>query len=385
LWRFQTSTQVVGLWVNELVWVANDAGEVFALDADGAVQRTLKLPHKSYCVFADEAWTYAGCVNGAVYDLTGRVPREMYRVTNSSAIGWIEGYRGNLCVSDHGGGITVIDVEGNVRWRRQDRRATEGWVARADATGVLHGSTVGLRKYDWDGRRTWALTDLGDVRFASYEGEEIVATAGWCRKNKTALAIISKEGRTRCAVPLSAGAGFRPNGAESCAGGRDKDGALRFYVGCGRYLFGFDGDGNPLWHAPTNMRSPCNMQLVGERLFMTMETGIVCCVDVSAAAIELALRGEVPAPRTEKAARLKRVSTELERTADTSKGVVVECINEGGKLRVRVVTAGYRKNWFCQFPRDVREEGARYVVDEVRKATSGKFYRVLGDIKRLVQ
>jgi outer membrane protein assembly factor BamB len=163
LWRFQTSTQAVGLWVNELVWVANDAGEVFALDKDGAVQRTLKLPRKSYCVFADEAWTYAGCVNGAVYDLTGRVPREMYRVTNRSAIGWIEGYRGNLCVSDHGGSVTVIDVEGNVRWRRQDRRATEGWVARADATGVLHGSTVGLRKYDWDGELTWALTDLGDV------------------------------------------------------------------------------------------------------------------------------------------------------------------------------------------------------------------------------
>jgi Ca-activated chloride channel family protein len=36
-------------------------------------------------------------------------------------------------------------------------------------------------------------------------------------------------------------------------------------------------------------------------------------------------------------------------------------------------------------PRNLREEGAIYVVDEIKAATNGGFYRVLGNIRRLVE
>jgi hypothetical protein len=36
-----------------------------------------------------------------------------------------------------------------------------------------------------------------------------------------------------------------------------------------------------------------------------------------------------------------------------------------------------------QFPRDIREEGSKYVVVQVREATQGGFYRVFGNIRRL--
>jgi hypothetical protein len=40
-------------------------------------------------------------------------------------------------------------------------------------------------------------------------------------------------------------------------------------------------------------------------------------------------------------------------------------------------------DWFCQFPRDLREKGASFVVDELSEAAQGGFYRALGDIRRL--
>ena len=56
---------------------------------------------------------------------------------------------------------------------------------------------------------------------------------------------------------------------------------------------------------------------------------------------------------------------------------------EGSKLRVRVASAGYRPDWNVQFPRNLREAGARYVVDSVQESAQGGFYRAHGDIRKL--
>lgn len=42
--------------------------------------------------------------------------------------------------------------------------------------------------------------------------------------------------------------------------------------------------------------------------------------------------------------------------------VELKCIKERSKLRVRIITPGYLGYANCQFPRDIREEGARYKV-----------------------
>src|SRR5262249_26036197 len=78
------------------------------------------------------------------------------------------------------------------------------------------------------------------------------------------------------------------------------------------------------------------------------------------------------------------VSTELETTTRVGKGVVLECVQEGTRLRMHVVTKGYHRDWYVQLPRDIREAGARYVVDEVHEATRGGFYPASGTLKSLV-
>jgi hypothetical protein len=63
----------------------------------------------------------------------------------------------------------------------------------------------------------------------------------------------------------------------------------------------------------------------------------------------------------------------------------VECFRSKGQLRVRVVSPGFKKDWHVQFPRAAREEGARYVVDQVLPSARGGFYRALGNIQKLLK
>jgi Ca-activated chloride channel family protein len=92
------------------------------------------------------------------------------------------------------------------------------------------------------------------------------------------------------------------------------------------------------------------------------------------------------APRNLQAAKAPRTVNDLETTTDIGDCVLVQCVQEkGGKLRARVVSDGYDPNMNMSFPRDIRQVGILYVVDEVRPSSDGKSYRAYGKIKRLVQ
>jgi len=64
-------------------------------------------------------------------------------------------------------------------------------------------------------------------------------------------------------------------------------------------------------------------------------------------------------------------------------GVELYCVREGGKLRVKVASDGYDASKNIQFPRSIRAEGARYVVEGLDLSSDGSFYRVRGQITRL--
>jgi hypothetical protein len=126
-----------------------------------------------------------------------------------------------------------------------------------------------------------------------------------------------------------------------------------------------------------------SMQYYQERLYIVTMNGTLACIDASEEAIRNAQAGTVPQAIQIEAPKVEAVSaTSLETTRDANVGVMVECFKEGGKLRVRVVSEGFNKDLRCQFPKGIREEGAHYMVDEVREARGG-FYRVLGNIRKL--
>ncbi|MBN3890168.1 MAG: VWA domain-containing protein [Nostoc sp. JL31] len=78
---------------------------------------------------------------------------------------------------------------------------------------------------------------------------------------------------------------------------------------------------------------------------------------------------------------------------EVGSGVELHCVREGGKLRVKVMSEGYDSTKNIQFPRAIRAEGARYVVEGLELSSDGfanakgdrTFYRVRGKITRFAQ
>jgi Ca-activated chloride channel family protein len=78
-------------------------------------------------------------------------------------------------------------------------------------------------------------------------------------------------------------------------------------------------------------------------------------------------------------------SSSLKTVTSADGGIVLKCEKEGGKLRIKVVSDGFDNAKNVQFPRAIREEGVSYLVDQVVPSADGSFYRVQGDIRRLLK
>jgi len=154
--------------------------------------------------------------------------------------------------------------------------------------------------------------------------------------------------------------------------------------------FKTDGDGSSSeWELGTGVGSAMTMQATaGDKLFAVCGQKLVC-MDVSGDAITAAQAGNAQAARQlardSNLAEVSAVSSaaDLELASDASGGVVVSCFKQGSKLRVRPEAgqAGFDSAKNCQFPRDIRADGARFVVDGL--VLCGSFYRVQGNIRRL--
>ena len=126
------------------------------------------------------------------------------------------------------------------------------------------------------------------------------------------------------------------------------------------------------------------MQYFQDKLYIVTNDGALACIDVSEAAIADARQGKVPDLKLVKAERDLKVSTvgqALPQAAAGAAGVLVECVEEGGKVRVRPLSPGFKQDHNVQFPRDIRRPGTKYLVDGLVEAERGGFYRVRGQIR----
>ncbi|MBN2694599.1 VWA domain-containing protein [bacterium] len=92
--------------------------------------------------------------------------------------------------------------------------------------------------------------------------------------------------------------------------------------------------------------------------------------------------------RKDLAARGTEISQEVSKmptVSEVGEGVELVCVKEGGKLRIKVASSGYDQTLNVQFPRAIRADGAKYVVEKLVLSSNGSFYRADGKIQRLVK
>lgn len=382
IWKFNSGSPAFGIFIdNSRCWVGNEAGQIFALSDTGIVHNQLRLPDGVKCIVADNGWLYAGCDDGKVYDLTGKIPRVAYEIAPNVNIFWLDIKDAILGVSDDVGNVTTINHEDESQWAKKSS-GESGWMVRCDEIGVYHGHSDGVTMYDWeDGKRIWNQKNHGSVLFGWQEESTIYAGT-----SQSLVYCFTKNGEVstiyQCDAPVF-----------SCATAEE-----------GKYVFAGDNcssiycfnqggvsEAPPkearLWKLATGCGSAFSMQFLNNRLYIVTTDGSLACIDASETAIQAAQSGTLPqtvniqAPTTVAAAV---PSNSLETTSNATQGVIVECFKEGGQLRICVVSPDYNPNWKVQFPKDIRSEGARYLVEEVRESARGGFYRTFGDIKKLV-
>ncbi|MBA3462441.1 MAG: WGR domain-containing protein [Deltaproteobacteria bacterium] len=373
IWRFTPkSSRAFGIFIDEArCWMGNEEGAIYSLDHDGRVLDQFKLPDGVKCIVADDQWLYAGCDNGKVYDLGGKVPRVAYEIDEDIDIFWLDIKDGVLGVSDEAGNVAVFNHEDESQWKKKSS-GNAGWMVRCDELGVYHGHSEGVTMYDWeDGKKLWHSKTDGSVLFGWQEESMVFAATS---SNKVQR--FTKRGADPKTYACDAA-------VFSCAAA--EDGKYVFAGDNSSSVYCFTEAGERLWKLNTGCGSAYSMQFFKGRLYVVTTDGSFAAIDASEGAIEAAKAGTVPEAKSIKAPKGKAAepSAEVETTRTAGDGVIVECYKEGSKARIRPVSTGYNKKWNVQFPKELREVGAKYVVDELRESASGGFYRAHGAIRKL--
>ncbi|UBV41615.1 WGR domain-containing protein [Deinococcus taeanensis] len=371
LWQFNTNATAFGIFADDRqIWVGNEAGQVYALTPDGEVNLSFKLPDGVKCLVRDAHWTFAGCDDGNVYDLSGKLPFVAYEVEGSAALLWMDIHAGTLAASDASGNVFAFDAESDQQWANVSTGGSMGWMVRVDDQGVYYGHSAGVGMYDrHSGLPLWTQQTRGGVLFGWQAGQDLYAGT-----THNLIQRFTKGGEHvqdySCDAPVL-----------SCA--TSPGGDFVFAGDSGSAVYCFTRTGERLWKLGTGVGGALSMQYAGGRLYLVTSRGYLAALDASEAAIQAAQRGETPTPRDVKLAAALPASaplTQLNVTSDAGPGVRLRCERDGTRLRVRAIDPRFHA-WNVQFPRNLREAGATYLVDDLVDA--GGFYRVVGEIRRI--
>ncbi len=395
LWKFNTGRNAFGIFINDKeAWVGNESGDIYVLDHSGKVLNQYKLPDGVKAIVADGEWIYAGCDDGNVYDLTGKIPRIAYEISENVDIYWIDVNNALLGVSDAGGTVMIANHEDEDLWERKSN-GSGGWMVRCDQDYIYHGHSGGVTAYHgWNQPVVkWNTSLPSSVLFGWQERDHVYAGC----TNSRVYEVYKQDGKITMEYKCD-------NAVFSCA--TSPDGEYVFAGDNYSSVYCFKRDGSRLWKLGSGCGSPLSMQYHKDKVYIVTTDGSLACIDGSEEAIKAAEAGTVPQIIDIKApTKIIAVSNSIEpddvlaSSLSTLSGVIITCVQEGEKLRMKpigeisecsigatTITASstqYHTDWHIQFPKNLRENGAFYLVDEVKESTTSSFYRSKGNIRKI--
>ncbi|GAB4214840.1 MAG: WGR domain-containing protein [Synechococcales cyanobacterium] len=368
------------LWVDDRgCWRGDRDGLIVACTHDGELNHQHQLSKLVRCLTGgDNTHLYASCDDGEIYDLTGKLPQAIYNARNdltlySVMLQALMLHNRSLLVLDIFGVLTCVDLDGQVQWQ-QPTHHWRGWWLRADDHAIYVGHSQGVTCHAWkNGSVVWHQeTDpvlCGDLS----EDHLWVGTSGGSlhRLNK---ACDPKTQQTDLQT-LATG-----DGAVYACALVASEGILLAadYQG---HLSGMSVTGDHRWTHPTDCGAILTMQVWGDRLYAATTHGTLACFTLSSLLAQSAVPAS-PQPLASHSPLAAPRSTPYtpHASSHTTSGIVVQCIKQGGKLKVYPCSPGYHAHWAVQFPSNLRQESAQYRVDGLTESKQGGFYRVVGHI-----
>lgn len=358
-----------GLWVNEQgCWLGNRDGLVLATDRQGQITHQHKLPQSVRCLVGNDRYFYASCDDGQIYALTGKLPQVVYNARTHSiphhhlfAIDALVLYGDRLLLLDAYGCLTCLDPDLKVQWQQQTS-TRRGWFLGADDQAIYHGHSGGVSCYEWKtGKTLWENATEAPVLCGQLSRAEVIVGT-----SNGAIYALEKVGDMKTRHTNMRTIATCDQAVYACT--LAQDGQSLFAADNCANLYHFTSTGDRLGIYPSGCGAILSMQVRDRYLYGVTTNGTLACFDITAIAAIAPIAPVQSAP--------------IGAASPSDRGVLVECIKQGSKLKVRAISSGYNSNWSVQFPRDLREEGACYRVEALVEAKQGGFYRVVGNIQK---
>eukprot|EP00927_Polykrikos_kofoidii_P079578 TRINITY_DN76362_c0_g1_i1.p1 TRINITY_DN76362_c0_g1~~TRINITY_DN76362_c0_g1_i1.p1 ORF type:complete len:525 (-),score=88.34 TRINITY_DN76362_c0_g1_i1:152-1663(-) len=348
---------------------------------------SFRLPGGVKCIVGDGDYLYVGTNDGDIFDLSDDRVRLVAKIEEFGALLWIDIKDGLIAASDQNGYVGLLNEEGEVVWKHHSG-GTDGWLCRIDSTGIYHGCSNGVRKYNLRGQLVWTCKKRMDVTFGVQTDEHLWVMGVVSRKDSPEQTMVAKI--NKATGDLDGKMQF--SGIDSCCVSPDLKRVYDSRMNIQPANVQLAKWTGAAWKNCTlPMETIFSMQAFGNHVFAVgsrPEGGSkFACFDVSDKGIIAAAAGHRQMTQSGSWGAADRVLQEASGTVDevtSAEGkIIIGCILDGSKLRARVESPGYDPTLNVQFQRNLRKPGARFTVDNVELAPNGNFYRCRGEIKRL--
>jgi hypothetical protein len=412
-----------------LVTVNRD-GLVLAFNAAGEIVNQQQLPALSRAMQGDDRVLLALCDDGQLYALDGKLPQVAYSMRppdrpwqHQFFLFGLDVTREHIHLGDCCGHLVQLDRHYQRQWER-DTPYGRSWFLASDSTALYQGHCEGVTAYDLaDGELLWHQPTPSPILCGALTEDYL-----WLGSSNGEIYAISK----------------RPDWKPTIAHTIPWEGVIYSLTLAGDWLYTGNHQGTiAAWKLQADQSPPLVKQgqkssdrqgiltinRVGDGLYTTTTLGSVCRwpladfhrpspatppVTNSAVSSPERPKSATTKSATTKSATTKSATTKATPTKATQKkppspstkpppvpatdspisasksgpadsegieGILVECVKQGKQIRVRVLSPGYRPDWFVQFPRHLRQEGAQYWVQGIRENPQGGFYRAYGEIR----